>query len=220
MLWKGLDTPGHVRWATLPAGAVATWPVDGVQGVREAEGRELATLAACVSKWGELVRKHAAASGVPKSWIYGFMVAESGGNAAALSPAGAIGLMQIMPMHARGRNLRDPDTNIMVACELLAEMRQHGFDLPEAASAYNAGPGKDWRPKTNPVFYWGLKEEVPERLRGTLVWGSYYISTVVRVNNARAIQMLPGASDAAGGVGAAGAFLAMLALLFFAGELL
>lgn len=219
MTLKGIDTPGHVLWCALESGAIETQPVGGAAAVRESTDRELATVQKCAAQWGDLARKHSARTGVPVAWILGIMTAESAGNAAAVSSAGAIGLMQIMPFHAKGRNLRDPDTNIGVACDLLADMRKRGLDLVESASCYNAGPdAKTGGPKRGAIFQFGVKEEVPVRLRTSPVWGSYYIATICRAHNA-ALRLLGSAqSPADPSSGAALAAIVLAALV--AGELL
>lgn len=72
--------------------------------------------------------------------------AESGGNPNAVSRAGAIGLMQIMPdtgrmFGASPEELRDPDTNKRVGREYLASLRdRYGGNMRLAHAAYNWGP--------------------------------------------------------------------------------
>lgn len=77
------------------------------------------------------------------------MQSESGGNPAAVSPAGARGLMQIMPTTARdpGFGLRasngTPGDDTRLGKQYLATMRQrYGGDLAKMWAAYNAGPGR------------------------------------------------------------------------------
>jgi soluble lytic murein transglycosylase-like protein len=68
---------------------------------------------------------------------------ESAFNASAVSPAGASGLMQLMPAVAESlgvENLLDPRENIMGGAQLLRELhdRYHG-NLPLILASYNAG---------------------------------------------------------------------------------
>jgi soluble lytic murein transglycosylase-like protein len=68
---------------------------------------------------------------------------ESAFDASAVSPAGATGLMQLMPAVAENlgvENLLDPRENIMGGAQLLRELydRYHG-NLPLVLASYNAG---------------------------------------------------------------------------------
>jgi hypothetical protein len=87
--------------------------------------------------------------GIPERWIRAVMHAESGGGVHAVSPKGAIGLMQIMPdtwvglrqRYRLGRNPYDPHDNVLAGAAYLREM----YDRYGAAgflAAYNAGPGR------------------------------------------------------------------------------
>ncbi|MBC6983774.1 lytic transglycosylase domain-containing protein [Caulobacter sp. 17J80-11] len=70
---------------------------------------------------------------------------ESGYDAHAVSPVGAIGVMQLMPATARalGVDPRDPGQNILGgAAYLRAQLDAFDGDLERALAAYNAGPGR------------------------------------------------------------------------------
>jgi len=68
--------------------------------------------------------KYAKMYGVDPLLVASIQIHESHGDPNALSSSGAIGLMQVMPFHARGsENLFNPDTNVMVACRLLGWLR-------------------------------------------------------------------------------------------------
>jgi cell wall-associated NlpC family hydrolase len=69
---------------------------------------------------------------------------ESGGNARAVSPAGAEGLMQLMPSTAAGMNVNafDPAQAINAAAKILHNnLKQFGNSVSLALAAYNAGAG-------------------------------------------------------------------------------
>ena len=87
--------------------------------------------------------------GIPESWIRAVMRVESSGRAHAISPKGAIGLMQIMPdtwaglrqRYRLGRNPRDPRDNILAGAAYLREMHDR-YGAAGFLAAYNAGPGR------------------------------------------------------------------------------
>jgi soluble lytic murein transglycosylase-like protein len=70
--------------------------------------------------------------------------AESGLSQEAVSPVGAVGVMQLMPETARSlgvRNINDPRDNIDGGVQYLKQMlTTFGGDVSKAVAAYNAGP--------------------------------------------------------------------------------
>lgn len=68
---------------------------------------------------------------------------ESRGRNSAISPKGAMGIMQLMPGTAAelGVNPRDADSNIAGGAAYLARQISRFRDIPLALAAYNAGPG-------------------------------------------------------------------------------
>lgn len=87
---------------------------------------------------------------VPEDWIWAVMQIESRGERHAVSPAGAMGLMQIMPatwtdLSARyglGSDPFDARTNILAGAAYLRAMWDRYGDLGATLAAYNAGPGR------------------------------------------------------------------------------
>ena len=68
---------------------------------------------------------------------------ESGGNQEAVSPAGAVGVMQLMPETAAGLGVNpyDKRQNIEGGAKYLRQMMDtFGGDVQKAVAAYNAGP--------------------------------------------------------------------------------
>jgi len=86
---------------------------------------------------------------IPEDWIYAVMRVESGGRIGAVSPAGAMGLMQLMPgtwarqrtRFGLGSDPFDPRDNIMAGTSYLREMYDR-YGAPGFLAAYNAGPGR------------------------------------------------------------------------------
>lgn len=90
-----------------------------------------------------LFEQAAGESGVPVSILEGVALAESSFRPGALSPAGAIGLMQLMPDTAKGLgvNPHDPAQNVRGGAKYLRQMYDYFGDWSLAFAAYNAGPG-------------------------------------------------------------------------------
>lgn len=69
---------------------------------------------------------------------------ESGGNQAAISKSGAIGIFQLMPNTAAGLGINPYDTtqNVQGGVSYLSQLlKQYNGDETLALAAYNAGPG-------------------------------------------------------------------------------
>ena len=81
--------------------------------------------------------------GLPRVLLRSMMAAESGFEAQAVSPKGAIGLMQLMPSTALdlGVDPYDPAQNVDAGARYLRDLldKYHG-GLRHALAAYNAGP--------------------------------------------------------------------------------
>lgn len=87
---------------------------------------------------------------IPQAWIVAVKHTESRDDVRAVSPAGALGLMQIMPdtwaeLRARyrlGRDPFDPRDNIIAGTAYLREMLDRYGTVPAMLAAYNAGPAR------------------------------------------------------------------------------
>ncbi|HUD53086.1 lytic transglycosylase domain-containing protein [Parvibaculum sp.] len=108
--------------------------------------------AAAVEKWRVYIDEAARRFGIPAHWIQAVIEAESGGRtllngAPITSPAGAMGLMQLMPAtyaelrdrYGLGPDPHDPRDNILAGTAYLREMRER-FGRPGLFAAYHAGP--------------------------------------------------------------------------------
>ena len=102
----------------------------------------------------EDVARNASANAVPDNLIYAIMRTESNYHPSALSPVGAVGLMQIMPATAESiskggsARLTNPGLNIRLGAMHIKDLlAMYQGNIPLAAAAYNAGAGnvKRWQ---------------------------------------------------------------------------
>ena len=99
--------------------------------------------------------------GIPTTWIIAVMRTESAGDVRAISSAGAMGLMQVMPdtwadlriRHALGRDPFEPRDNILAGTAYLREMWDRYGNVAAMLAAYNAGPGRydEYRATARPL---------------------------------------------------------------------
>jgi soluble lytic murein transglycosylase-like protein len=106
------------------------------------------------------VREASQRFGLPEHWILAVIRIESAGAVRAVSSAGAMGLMQLMPgtwarqraRYSLGGDPFDPRDNIIAGTAYLREMfDRYGAD--GFLAAYNAGPGRyeQWRDNGRPL---------------------------------------------------------------------
>jgi len=99
--------------------------------------------------FGGFVTEAAQRFDIPASWIRAVMLVESDDDASAVSPKGAIGLMQVMPNTYQDMRLRyglegdpfQPHDNIIAGTAYLREMLDC-YGMSGFLAAYNAGPGQ------------------------------------------------------------------------------
>jgi Transglycosylase SLT domain len=97
--------------------------------------------------WQSFVDEAASRFSVPASWIRAVIRIESNDNPKALSPKGAVGLMQLMPdtyaelrvRYGLGDDPKDPHDNIVAGTAYLRDMHER-FGTAGFIAAYNAGP--------------------------------------------------------------------------------
>ncbi|HET8903536.1 MAG TPA: transglycosylase SLT domain-containing protein [Saccharospirillum sp.] len=104
--------------------------------------------------WNDLVTQVSEQHQVPPYWIYGVIRQESGYMTRAVSSAGAMGLMQLMPYTAQhlsdtdglgltaDSDITEPDINLDLGTRYLARMMARYDNPVYATAAYNAGPSR------------------------------------------------------------------------------
>jgi len=121
---RGIEAPRYMPRAALPLSTALTGPLDA------------------------LIHATALEFGHDPDLLRAIVKVESGFNAKALSPKGAMGLMQLMPATARRFGVNDsaalfsPGINLQAGARYLAYLRQlFPRNLELAIAAYNAGEG-------------------------------------------------------------------------------
>jgi hypothetical protein len=127
----------------LLIGLAPACALDGVQAAEAAPIERPSYGAAYAVHVAEAARRF----GIPAAWIRAVMKIESRVQQGAVSPKGAIGLMQIMPEtwselrahHALAGDPFDPHDNILAGAAYLRELHDR-YGSPGFLAAYNAGP--------------------------------------------------------------------------------
>jgi soluble lytic murein transglycosylase len=124
--------------------------------------------------YSDLVARDTAANGLSEGLIYGLIRAESGFSPAIKSPAGAIGLMQLMPSTAKStarekgafnpQQLTVPEYNINLGTRHFRDlMKDYNGDVIYSIAAYNAGAAAvdRWRKNTKGLKMDEFIESIP-----------------------------------------------------------
>ncbi|MDP2880602.1 MAG: lytic transglycosylase domain-containing protein [Azonexus sp.] len=96
------------------------------------------------SAFSAMVDRHANAKGLDPALVHAVIRAESAYRPDALSPKGAIGLMQVMPATGRRFGVSDldvPERNLQAGTTYLRHLLDRFDSVPLALAAYNAGEG-------------------------------------------------------------------------------
>ncbi|MBU2031545.1 MAG: lytic transglycosylase domain-containing protein [Alphaproteobacteria bacterium] len=166
---QGRPTAGACALPLTAASTLAGWWLRGekparryavlmLAGVLSVGMVPTATLAQSVSAvrpvsadpYGAHIAEASQRFGIPEGWIRAVLRAESAGDMRAVSSAGAIGLMQVMPdtwaglraRHGLGRDPYQPRDNILAGTAYLREMWDRYGNVAAMLAAYNAGPGR------------------------------------------------------------------------------
>lgn len=133
----------------------------------------------------ELIRRHSQENGLDPVLVLSLIKQESAFDSAAISPAGASGLMQLMPATAvdtvsaiRRAELSEGEANIRVGTKYLGQlMKRFNGNIVLSLAGYNAGPGAVDRWMRGPPIKPGMLdfiEAIPYRETRD------YVSSIIR----------------------------------------
>lgn len=133
----GLALAALLASTSAEAGSATTRPATGID-LQQPDG---------TARWDAEIAAAARQFVVPQRWIRAVIAAESAGDPRAVSPKGAMGLMQLMPETWREMRERfglgidpfDPADNVLAGTAYLRLMYDR-FGVPGFLAAYNAGP--------------------------------------------------------------------------------
>lgn len=122
---------GHWCWGSRTINAVML------------KGTKLGNLSGATPGAATYINQYAAQYGIPPQLLMAVAQQESGLNQNAVSSAGAVGVMQLLPSTAAGLgvNPNDLQQNIQGGAKYLSQMYQQFGSWDLALAAYNAGPG-------------------------------------------------------------------------------
>ncbi|HEX8095937.1 transglycosylase SLT domain-containing protein [Jatrophihabitans sp.] len=126
------ETPASIR-RVIPSATGVTGPSLGASNAQVSG----------LSAYAGMFSQNEARYQLPQGLLAAVAQTESGGNPAAVSPAGAQGLMQLMPATAQGLGVNpwEPAQAVQGAAQLLSKYLHAFGSVPLALAAYNAGPG-------------------------------------------------------------------------------
>lgn len=144
--------------ALLPTGKATSQPTSPTAAAHAASVSDAGGMVDPRHDYAAFVAEAAQRFGLAQDWIWTVMRVESAGHPHVVSRAGAIGLMQLMPItwaslasrHGLGSDPFDIRANILAGAAYLRAMLDRYGDLSTALAAYNAGPARvdGWRAGT------------------------------------------------------------------------
>ncbi len=147
------SSPARAKRAPAPSSdKLPAWQRPNARPKKRAAAKSAAAGAAKAPKWWEKrtdappdeIDRAAERYKIPPELIRAVIAVESGGDAAAVSHKGALGLMQLMPQTAGEMYVQDPvdpAQNVQGGTRYLRYLaNQFGGDMLLVLAAYNAGP--------------------------------------------------------------------------------
>ena len=140
-VWKRVDARGVTHFSDRPMGPGSVLVVRSKRRAAAARGAS-ATLAKRRARFAPLIERTAQRFELNARLVHAVVRAESAYDPQAVSRAGAVGLMQLMPATAARygvRDLRDPEDNLAGGVRYLRDLLLQFGDVQLALAAYNAG---------------------------------------------------------------------------------
>ena len=195
------DASGDAGGGTSTFASVLNQVSGGASGTGSSAAAELGKLP---QSERELIISQARREGVDPALALAVVLQESGGNPSAVSPSGALGLMQLMPGTVQELGVSkplDPTQNLAGGLDYLRQKLTEFGSVPLGLAAYNAGSGA--------VSSWGGVPPYPET--------QSYVSNIMRARDDIARQLASGTAGGSTGTdpthrGAAGAAGARLGI--------
>lgn len=139
----------HRPWRRRMIIAALAVAITDVVGGAAAAADPPSSVTSAAERIAEMAASAARRFAIPETWIYAVMHAESAGDPRAVSRAGAMGLMQIMPTtwgylrsrYGLGSDPFDAHDNITAGAAWLRELHDR-YGSPGFLAAYNVGPAR------------------------------------------------------------------------------
>ena len=142
---QSLTLNGNVQVPQNVLDAITTWTNEAEVAATPIASSIQAGATSINHNYEDIVKRASIKYGVPEKLISSVIKHESNFNNSVTSSAGAVGLMQLMPVTAKYVGVTDrtnPEQNIMGGTKYLSLMLdKYDGDLRLALAAYNAGPG-------------------------------------------------------------------------------
>ena len=131
------------REAALAAGSDFSTVLDEASQAYSQNSTSSVTVTSCPEDLASIFEEASVSYGVSKELLMSIARAESGFSSTAVSSAGAVGIMQLMPATAASlgvSNSYDPRENIMGGAKLISQLlTKYNGDTSLALAAYNSG---------------------------------------------------------------------------------
>jgi soluble lytic murein transglycosylase-like protein len=168
-IYSFTDEQGVTHYTNVPVDARFELLLRSAPEVSEAGSPISAAMLARATDYDPIIETAAADHEVNPDLLRAVIVVESGFDAQARSPKGAVGLMQLMPATARAygaEDLADPRQNVEAGTRFLRDLLdRYDEDLELVLAAYNAGePAVERHGRRIPPFA-ETRQYVPKVLR-------------------------------------------------------